>query len=131
MSQAQNQIRFALLAITENRKKALQRRLAELEPLRGEPGVDSHIAEIQSDIRDEEALFERWRLENQRRRHNYVPFTFNLLKQLAKKGVLTDLVKRGEEITKEKHKRAREAAEKEKKATTGAATTAASSTTQK
>jgi len=33
----------------------------------------------------------KWKLENQRRRHNYVPLIFELLKQLAQKNMLEDL----------------------------------------
>jgi ubiquitin carboxyl-terminal hydrolase L5 len=33
----------------------------------------------------------KWKLENERRRHNYVPFVFELLQQLAKKNMLEGL----------------------------------------
>ena len=35
----------------------------------------------------------KWKAENERRRHNYVPAIFELLKQLAKKDLLEDLYK--------------------------------------
>lgn len=34
-----------------------------------------------------------WKLENERRRHNYVPLLFELLKQFAEKNMLDDLFK--------------------------------------
>jgi ubiquitin carboxyl-terminal hydrolase L5 len=41
----------------------------------------------------EETKRAQWRLENQRRRHNYVPLCVSLLKELAKAGKLEGLVK--------------------------------------
>ncbi len=44
----------------------------------------------------------RWKLENERRRHNYVPFVFELLQQLAKKGMLEGMFKEAVEAKKKK-----------------------------
>ena len=56
---------------------------------------------------EELAKRERWKNENIRRKHNYVPLIFELLKQMAAKGKLSEYIEKG----KEKHK---ERVEKEK-----------------
>ena len=43
----------------------------------------------------------QWSLENQRRRHNYVPLIFELLKQLGQKHKLDALFKAAQERKKD------------------------------
>ena len=61
-------------------------------------------AQISTDINMETQKAEQWKIENRRRKHNYVPFIVNLLKQLAERGELMPLL---------------EAAKSRKKAKTG------------
>lgn len=44
-------------------------------------------------VAEEKTRQANWKLENQRRRHNYVPVIFELLKQLAQKQQLETLFK--------------------------------------
>ena len=44
-------------------------------------------------IAEEKERLAKWKAENDRRRHNYFPAMFELLKQLAKKNMLEDLYK--------------------------------------
>jgi ubiquitin carboxyl-terminal hydrolase L5 len=59
-------------------------------------------------IAEEAERLAKWKAENERRRHNYVPAIFELLKQLAQKNMLENLykdaVKRKEEKKAEKTK---------------------------
>ena len=55
---------------------------------------------------------QKWKIENERRRHNYVPLIFELLQQLAKKGQLESLFKEAVERKKKKHEE-KEAKKKE------------------
>jgi len=77
---------------------------------------DSNMVDLRQKVKDEEAKFERWRVENIRRKHNYIPFIFNLLRKLADKGMLEGLVKDATEVKKKKlaEKKAEEEKTKEK-----------------
>ena len=46
---------------------------------------------VDSQITEEKEKQAKWKVENERRRHNYIPAIFELLKQLAKKDMLEDM----------------------------------------
>ena len=75
-------IKFNLMAVIEDKRIGLQKALSD--------GKDNESIAIQ--LQMEEAKRDQWKLENQRRRHNYVPLCVSILKELAKQGKLTDLV---------------------------------------
>ena len=47
---------------------------------------------VANEITMESQKTEQWKVENRRRKHNYVPFIVNLLKLLAERGELMPLV---------------------------------------
>lgn len=72
--------------------------------------LQSQLLEIQ-ELRNEEAeKREKWKKDNQRRRHNYVPLVLEMLKIMAEKNMIGDLYKEAEE----KHKKRLEEKAKEK-----------------
>jgi ubiquitin carboxyl-terminal hydrolase L5 len=129
---AESETGFSMLALVGNKKQILQDKLdrhelykAALEAkisgaeamevegfdLSGTPEelqakldtCAAQIDEYQMLIAEEDAKFAAWQEENIRRRHNYVPFLFNLLKVLADKGHLPGLIDKAKTKAEARH----------------------------
>lgn len=95
---SRSEIRFNLMAIIKSRKKVLQEQIEKKQKQKETASpenakkIDHEILELQREIEKQEEKFKNWEIENIRRRHNYIPFLVNLLKILAEKGKLGELV---------------------------------------
>jgi len=58
--------------------------------------LEDELKALQQRIELEEDKFKNWKVENIRRKHNYIPFLVNLLKILADKGQLTSLIQQAQ-----------------------------------
>jgi ubiquitin carboxyl-terminal hydrolase L5 len=127
---AAKEIRFNLMAIVKNRLTlyqqqldALKQKQSAIEAALSGTMSDNHtnlpsdsnelsnlLVQTQEEIKDvahqltEEGVKQkRWKEENIRRRHNYVPFIFNVLKLLAEKGKLSELTQSASKIQAERN----------------------------
>eukprot|EP00826_Nyctotherus_ovalis_P036241 TRINITY_DN3199_c0_g7_i2.p1 TRINITY_DN3199_c0_g7~~TRINITY_DN3199_c0_g7_i2.p1 ORF type:complete len:242 (+),score=104.75 TRINITY_DN3199_c0_g7_i2:579-1304(+) len=101
----------------EVKEEELARYKGEVDTLPKDPAeMNSLLQTLEVKINENTQMLEyekekrkKWILENQRRRHNYLPFIFELLKLLAQKGKLPTMIdKATEEMKKRKAKKAEE-----------------------
>uniref|UniRef100_A0A3P8ZFF2 Ubiquitin carboxyl-terminal hydrolase n=1 Tax=Esox lucius TaxID=8010 RepID=A0A3P8ZFF2_ESOLU len=107
---SEGEIRFNLMAIVSDRKMIYERKIAELqvqlaeeEPMDTDQNstllssIQSEIAKYQLLIDEENQKLKRYKIENIRRKHNYLPFIMELLKTLAEYQQLIPLVEKAKE----------------------------------
>lgn len=95
------EIRFNLMALVADRTAEREARIGELEA-RLAQGDDAALAaerhELQQAVDRSRAQREQWRVENLRRKHNYIPFIFNALQVLAERNELKPLLKEASSV---------------------------------
>lgn len=104
---SQGEIHFNLMALVRDRRSKIREQLALLGDSKEH---EAEVAQLHADLTAEDEKEIAWKLENRRRRHNYIPFIVELLKVLAKEDMLVPLVK--EAIEKKKLEEGEKAAKK-------------------
>ncbi|XP_062569624.1 ubiquitin carboxyl-terminal hydrolase isozyme L5-like [Saccostrea cucullata] len=93
-----DEIHFNLMAIVSDRKAMYQKRLEELQSRGMETEDDQlEISQLMVKIQEEDVKMKRYKVENIRRKHNYLPFIMELLKILAEQKQLLPLVEKAKE----------------------------------
>jgi len=102
------EIQFNLMAVIQDKITTFKKQL-EVAQTAGDP---TSIADIRMRIAGEEENRKRWKQENTRRRHNYLPFIVELLKFLAAENQLTSVYEKAKEksLALQKKKEERKAA---------------------
>lgn len=106
---SQGEIHFNLMAIVSDRKMTYSRRIEEITKQIQAGGMEtddlhSEVSKLQMLIQEEDNKIQRYKVENIRRRHNYLPFIMELLKVLAQEGKLVELVEKAKEKSAAKKK---------------------------
>uniref|UniRef100_A0A8C1W9M1 Ubiquitin carboxyl-terminal hydrolase n=1 Tax=Cyprinus carpio TaxID=7962 RepID=A0A8C1W9M1_CYPCA len=109
---SEGEIRFNLMAIVSDRKMIYEKKIVELqaqlteeEPMDTDQSgnhlssIQTEIAKYQLQIEEENQKLKRYKIENIRRKHNYLPFIMELLKTLAEYQQLIPLVEKVSPVT--------------------------------
>ena len=91
-----SEIRFNLMAVVASRLDEIRSQIASL------PADSAALPDLKQQLRLEEQKRSRWKAENLRRKHNYLPFLINLLRELAKKDQLLPLLDAAKERARAK-----------------------------
>lgn len=100
------EIHFNLMALVSDRQRCYER---QIQLLVHQPSPLSHaerqeeIANLRTYVKFEQEKKRRYRQENQRRRHNYLPFIVELLKQLGETGQLMPIFEKAKKRAMECH----------------------------
>lgn len=107
---ALGEIRFNLLAICKDKRKAFQEGIQRLQESSGNSA--GRISELERAIDEENRKREQWNMENKLRKHNFLPFNMEILRILAEEKRLQPMY----ETALEQEKQVRESAHAKKRA---------------
>jgi len=100
---AASEIKFNLMALTADKRIGIQSKIQSLM----DAGVDNDetLAQMQAELACEEEMRLRWKEENERRRHNYLPLCVELIRALAGSGKLPEYTQKANERVMELRKK--------------------------
>jgi len=102
---ASNEIKFNLMAVVKDKRADLQNKLSELQQAGLEDDSDDIVQILEALSRDQQKRVQ-WKLENERRQHNYLPFCMEFLKCLGSSGKLSELITKANKSYAAKRKNA-------------------------
>jgi len=105
----QGEIHFNLMGVIQDRKIKYNEKLKELSSGDLNPEQQAmEAARIEMLLAEEETKRSKWRSENIRRRHNYLPLIMELLRSLASRGELMPIYNKAKEKSVELDKKKKE-----------------------
>lgn len=90
----EGEIHFNLMSVVEDKIQKCNRLLSS-----GADISQEESSRLKVQLMDEESRRARWKMENIRRRHNYLPIIMEMLKLLAQRGQLNDVYDKAKEKT--------------------------------
>lgn len=100
---SEGEIHFNLMAIVSDRQKIYQQQIDKLlsgsagEAMETDDDRETEIAKLRNELQNEADKRKRYRIENIRRKHNYLPFIVELLKMLGEKGQLMPIYEKAKQ----------------------------------
>jgi ubiquitin carboxyl-terminal hydrolase L5 len=100
-----SEIKFNLMAVVQDKRAILEKRQNQLTKEAGMADDEPSVQELKAQLEQEAEKRRLWESENQRRRHNYLPFCVELLKALAGSGKLPTLTEEARERVSSKKRK--------------------------
>lgn len=97
---AATEIKFNLMALTADKRVGLQSKIDALLQSGTNEG-DEAIVQLQLALANEEETRNQWKEENERRRHNYLPFCVELIRALSGSGKLPEFTEKAKDRVKQ------------------------------
>lgn len=98
---SEGEIHFNLMAIISDKKMLYERNIEEIQKKIDAGNVDDYLQEELTNLKllieEEENKRQQYKIENIRRKHNYLPLIVEILKLLAREGKLTSLYEEAKE----------------------------------
>ena len=88
---AATEIKFNLMGVVNDRRPVLEAKLNHLRAAGMDDATDE-VATLLAELAGEEEKRSKWKVENERRQHNYLPFCMELIRSLAGSGKLPEIV---------------------------------------
>uniref|UniRef100_A0A7S3PW56 Ubiquitin carboxyl-terminal hydrolase n=1 Tax=Chaetoceros debilis TaxID=122233 RepID=A0A7S3PW56_9STRA len=93
---AASEIKFNLMALTRDKRVDIRSKISKITQAGMDQG-DEQIQSLNLELVHEEEQRQQWKDENERRRHNYLPFCMELIRALASSGTLQESTKKANE----------------------------------
>ncbi|XP_024084688.1 ubiquitin carboxyl-terminal hydrolase isozyme L5 [Cimex lectularius] len=106
----EGEIHFNLMAVISDKKLQYEKRLQQLQKQIDDGGmetdtINSEMTKLRLMIENEENKVKRYKSENIRRKHNYLPLIVEILKMLAREGQLLPLYEKAKAKAAEKEEK--------------------------